>query len=168
MRATTRPSIAGSAHAQGGWSLPIVWILLLMVVVLYLVYGVKVLLWVGAGALGIMLLVWAYDGIARLFPSAGRFLPYGKQCLGCGATSLGQFVRHSRYLLRCTECAEVRFNASFSRAARKLGGVYEAVVVNDDLSQQRMLATGTLPRLKAEVSRESETGQWILLRPGPQ
>ena len=165
MRATTRPSIARSAHVQGGWSLPIIWLLLLIIVVVYLVYGVKVLLWVGAGALAITLLVLVYDGIAGLFPSAERFLPYGKQCLHCSAPSLGQFVHHSRYLLRCTECAEVRFDASFSRAARRLDGVYEAVVVSDDLSQQRMLGTGTLRRLKAVVSRESAAAQWILLRP---
>ena len=165
MRATTRPSIARSPHVQGGWSLPIVLILLLMVVILYLVYGVKVLLWVGAGALGITVLVWVYDGITRLFPSGARFLPYGKQCLHCSAPSLGQFVHHSRYLLRCTECAEVRLDASFSRAARRLDGVYEAVVVSDDLLQQRMLGTGTLRRLKAVVSRESAAAQWILLRP---
>jgi hypothetical protein len=168
MRATGSRFPSRRAPGQGGWSLPITGILLLIVVILFLFYGVPVLLWVAGLVVGITLLVWIYDGIARLFPSSKRFSPYGKQCLRCAATSLGQFVHRRRYELRCTECGEVYFHASLARAARKMDGYYEALAVNDDLSRQRVLGKGMFRDLRAQLATESERGGLILLRAEPE
>ena len=167
MRHTNVRHAPSRPRGEAGWSLPFLWILLLIVVVLYLFYGVPVLLWVAGLVAGITVLVWIGDGIARMFPSRGRFFPFGKRCRRCGAVSLGQFVHRRRYQLRCTECGEVHFDASLSRAVGKLDGYYEAASVNDDLSLRKDLGGGTLRDLRRTLALESDSGL-ILLRSEPE
>jgi hypothetical protein len=167
MRPPGSLALHGRRRREGGWSLPILWILLLIVAVLYFFYGLRVLLWAAGLAVGITLLVWIYDGLVRAVRPRERFLPYGKRCRRCGAASLGQFVHRRRYQLRCTECGEIHFDAPFSRAVSRLHGYYEAACVREDLSQQRVLGSGAMRDLHRELASESDRSL-ILLRAEPE
>ena len=92
------------------------------------------------------------------------------RCGSCGASDWGAFVQHGSYVLRCLKCGKPGVATSYIAVGPRLHGRTRAVLVDEALREQALVAEGEGAEIYEAVKKAAGEGGLVWLQPmeGPE
>ena len=86
-------------------------------------------------------------------------------CSNCRASNWGTFVHYGSFIYKCLSCGQDGPLTSFVAIAPRLSEVYEAIIVDEELKKEKVLAKGRGSALAKIVEETANTGKLVWLKP---
>ncbi|MCP4602301.1 MAG: hypothetical protein GY847_17585 [Proteobacteria bacterium] len=86
------------------------------------------------------------------------------ECGGCGESDWGTFVQYGSYVYKCLTCGQNGPVTSFMAIAPGLVDQYEAIIVDDELNEEKVLTIGIGSTISKVVAEAANTGKLVWLK----
>jgi hypothetical protein len=88
------------------------------------------------------------------------------QCISCGGTNFGEFVRYGSYFQKCLDCEQRGPATSFIAVPQTMSGTYEVFEIDTENSAtQQLIGKGEIGEYIHIIRTEAGKGKHIFLKP---